>query len=215
VAIAYRDGTKNRIPRKSPLDPLTFVVIDAETTGFDPAKDRILSLAAVPVKAGRLELSALRSWLIYHPEAPMTEAVRVHGILPSETRTGDPESLVLEQLLPMITGAILVGHHVGFDVRMLNATLNRHFHVRLRNPILDTATFAMHVLEPFRKTGYPGQRAPSLDEVCTHCEISAWERHTAEGDAFTTAELLMVLCSRYARQLRRPLTTSDLPLEKA
>lgn len=214
VALAYRDGTVPRVARKSPLDPLTFVVIDAETTGFDPGKDRILSLAAVPVRAGRLEVAAMRSWLVYQPRAPLTDAVRVHGILPSETLTGRPEKEVLAELLPMITGAVLVGHHVGFDVQMLNAALHRHFGVRVRNPRLDTAKLAMQVLEPFRRTGYPGQRAPSLDELCTHCEISPLERHTAEGDAFTTAELLMVLCSKYARQRGRPLTSSDLPLEK-
>lgn len=215
VALAYCEGTASRLRRKSPLDPVTFVVLDAETTGFEPGRDRILSLAAVPVKAGVLQLSEIRSWLVYHHEAPFTDAVNVHGILPSETRTGQPEATVLAELLPVLTGAVLVGHHLGFDVRMLNAALQQHLRIRLRNPLLDTAKLAMHVLEPFRKTGYPGQRAPSLDEVCTHCEITPLERHTAAGDAFMTAELLMVLCAKYARQLGRKLTATDLPLDRA
>ncbi|HVU32079.1 MAG TPA: 3'-5' exonuclease [Opitutaceae bacterium] len=215
LALAYRQGTAPRVGRKTELDALTFVVLDAETSGFDPTKDRILSLAAVPVKAGKLEMALLHSWLLYHSGTSLTEAVSVHGILPSDTKGGEPEQAVLEQLLPLITGAVLVGHHVAFDVGMLNAALQRHFHVRLRNPVLDTAQLAMRVLEPFRKTGYPGQRAPSLDEVCTHCGITPLERHTAAGDTFTTAELLMVLCARFARQLNRPLTPADLPLARA
>ncbi len=215
VAAAYLAGTPVRVAPKTPLDSVPFVVIDTETTGWDATRDRILSLAVVPVEAGRLPVGGVRSWLLYHPEAPLTEAVRVHGILPVDSRSGEPERKVIDELLPIVTGAVLVGHHIAFDVAVLNAALHRTHRLRLRNPLLDTATFAMHVLEPFRKTGYPGQRAPSLDEVCTHCGIHPLERHTAAGDAFTTAELLMVLCARRARQLGRPLTPRDLPLARA
>lgn len=211
-ALAYRDGTEPGVPRKTPLAQLMFVVLDAETTGFDPVKDRILSLAAVPVQAGTLRLAGLRSWLVYQPRAQLTDAVQVHGILPSETRTGEPEEAVLEDLLPLLTGAVLVGHHLSFDVAMLNAALRRHFHLQLCNPMLDTGQFAQVVLEAFRKTGYPGQRTPSLDELSTHCEITPMERHTAPGDTFTTAELFLVLCAKHSQQLGRPLAAGDLPL---
>ena len=211
-ALGYQAGTESRVPKKTPVQDLTFVVLDAETTGFDPTKDRILSLAAVLVKRHALAVASLRSWLVYQPGVQLTAAVGVHGILPSETKTGQPEAAVLEELLPLITGAVLVGHHLPFDVAMLNAALRRCFRIRLRNPMLDTAQFAMQALEAFRKTGYPGQRAPSLDEVCTHCEITPTERHTAAGDTFTTAELFLVLCAKYARALGRPLVASDLPI---
>ncbi len=212
VAAAYVAGTPVKVGSKTPLHPLRFVVVDAETTGFDFSRDRILSLAAIPVEAGVIQLRTLRSWLVYHSDAPMTEAVRVHGILPADARTGEPEARVLRELLPMITGAILVGHHIGFDIGMLNAALDRHFGVRVRNPSVDTAQLAMRAVEAFRKTGYPGQRAPSLEELCTHLDLQPLERHTAEGDTFTTADLFMLLCAKYARQMGRPLTAGDLPL---
>lgn len=214
LAAAYCDGTSPRVPARTPVDQLTFVVLDAETTGFDPTKHRILSLAALPVKNGILPLRELRSWLVFQPAAPFTDAVCVHGILPADTKAGEPEPAVLKQLLPMITGAVLVGHHLGFDVAMLNAALQRHFQVRLRNPLLDTAHLAMHTIDAFRRTGYAGQRVPSLDEVCVQLGISPIERHTAPGDTFTTAELLLVLSARQARRLGRPLLAGDLPLER-
>lgn len=212
MAAAYLAGTAAKAPPKMAANQLRFVVIDAETTGFNVERDRILSLAAVPVQAGVLHLGALRSWFVYHADAPMTDAVRVHGILPADARSGQPEATVLRELLPVITGAVLVGHHVGFDIAMLNAALHRHFGIRLRNPSLDTAQFAMRAVEAFRKTGYPGQRAPSLEELCTHLDLQPLERHTAEGDTFTTADLFMLLCAKHARQLERPLTAADLPL---
>lgn len=55
-------------------------------------------------------------------------------------------------------------------------------------------------------------RPPTLDELCGHCGIRAVDRHTAPGDAYTTAELFLVLCVRLQRQFDRPLTAGDLPL---
>jgi DNA polymerase-3 subunit epsilon len=95
---------------------------------------------------------------------------------------------------------------------MLNAALKRHFHISLRNPVLDTARLAMSAVEAFARTGYPGQREPTLDEVCVQCGISPLDRHTAEGDTFTTATLFLALCARRQRQLGRPLRANDLPL---
>lgn len=211
-AQAYLDATRPEVPRKASVDALRFVVLDAETTGFATDRDRILSLAALPVQGGRLEIGALQAWTVFQPPAPLTDAVRIHGILPAETAAGEPEPQVLAEFLPLLHGAVLVGHHLGFDLAMLNAAFERHFHFRLRSPALDTAALAQRTLEAFRKTGYPGQRAPSLDELCTHSGIAPLERHTAPGDTFTTAELLLVLLARLARQLDRPLVAGDLPL---
>lgn len=212
VAQAYLDAAGPDVGRKVPVDSLTFIVLDAETTGFDPEKDRLLSLAILPAKAGRLEISALQSWVIFQPTAALTPAVRVHGILPAETAAGEPEPAVLAELLPRLHGAVLVGHHLGFDLAMINAALRRHYRFQLKSPALDTAALAQRTLEAFRKTGYPGQRMPSLDEVCTHCAITPLDRHTAPGDTFTTAEVFLVLCARLTRQLGRPLVAGDLPI---
>jgi DNA polymerase-3 subunit epsilon len=214
IAAAYLTATDRKLDRETPLDSIPFVVVDAETTGFDAARDRILSLATATVKAGTLQVATIRSWLVRYADTPLTPAVNVHGILPADSRSGEPIEAVLHELLPMLAGGILVGHHVDFDLAMLNAALDRAFGIRLRNPTLDTAELAMNVLDAFRRTGYARQRRPSLEEVCTHCGIAPLDRHTAPGDAFTTAELLMTLCAKQARQLGRPLTLRDLPLGK-
>lgn len=215
VGQAYRDGTPRRYPGKTSLERLTFVALDAETTGFDTSRDRVLSLAVAPIRTLRLELAGMESWMVYQPTAPLNAAVTVHGILPSETAAGEPEEQVLAGLLVALRGAVLVGHHIAFDVAMLNAALERHHRVRLRNPLLDTAVMAQRTVEAFGVTAYPGQRPPSLDEVCEHLGLPTVERHTAAGDAFTTAELFLVLCARMQRLRGRPLVVDDLPLERA
>ena len=214
IVDAYRDGTPRRIPGKTPLADLLFIVLDCETTGFNSTQDRILSLAIAELRSGRLHIARSASW-IFVQDQPMTDAVTVHGIMPSDTALGQPEQDILLELLPRLHGAIIVGHHIGFDIAMINAAMKRHFKTNLCNQVLDTARFAMSAVEAFARTGYPGQREPTLDEVCAQCGIAPVDRHTAEGDTFTTATLFLAMCARRQRQLGRPLRASDLPLGPA
>ena len=211
IVEAYRDGTPRRISGKTPVADLLFVVLDCETSGFNSDSDRILSLAIAELRAGRLHIARSTSWL-FRQDRPVTEAVAVHGILPADTASGEAEKDILLELLPLLQGAVIVGHHIGFDVAMLNAALKRHFQTSLCNQLLDTARFAMDAVEAFARTGYPGQREPTLDEVCAQCGIAPTDRHTAEGDTFTTATLFLAMCARRQRQLARPLRAGDLPL---
>ncbi|MFT3784351.1 MAG: 3'-5' exonuclease [Nibricoccus sp.] len=213
VVQAYVDATPKRAPGKVPIGEVVFVALDCETTGFNSVQDRILSLAIAELRQGRLQVSRSASWLV-RQDRPVTEAVSVHGILPSDTLVGQPEPDVLLELLPRLHGAVIVGHHIGFDVAMLNSAMKRHFKATLRNHVLDTARFAMQAVEAFARTGYPGQREPTLDEVCAQCGITPTDRHTADGDTFTTATLFLAMCARRQRQLGRPLLGSDLPLSR-
>jgi DNA polymerase-3 subunit epsilon len=212
---SYLEATPRVVPDKTPITDMRFIALDAETTGFDQAKDRMLSLAILEVAGGRLQMASSKSWLIYQSEAPLSSAVSVHGILPAETAKGEPEADVLREVMPLLEGAVLVGHHVAFDAGMITGALKRHHKIALKNPVLDTANLAMTAVDAFAKTGYPGQRAPTLDEVCAQCGITPIERHTAEGDTFTTAMLFLTLCARLQRNLGRPLRAKDLPLTRS
>lgn len=211
VLRAYVADTARRPRARTPLAEVRLVVLDAETTGFSLAQDRMLSLAVLPLRGGQAAVKDMRSWLIGQPAPAVTDAVAVHGILPCETARGTPERTVLHELLTLLSGAVLVGHHVRFDAEMISAALHRQFGAGVRNPLVDTARLAMGTLEAFRKTGYANQRPPALEEVCAHCDIAPMERHTAVGDTFTTAEVFLLLLARLRRMVRhRPLRLGDL-----
>ena len=212
-AEAYVAGTPKRLSKKQPLDELCIVVVDAETSGFDVNQDRLLSLAAVPLRAREINIADVHSWLVYQANSGATDAAQIHGILPSDTRAGQSESRVMEELLPLLRGAVMVGHHIHFDAALIDHALRRRFGTGLRNPLLDTADLAQIAVDAFARTGYANQRPPTLDEVCSHLEIATMERHTAPGDAFTTAELFLLLCARLRQQLKRPLLVGDLPFK--
>jgi DNA polymerase III subunit epsilon len=208
----------HRLPRKTPVKDIRIIVLDTETSGFLPSKDRILSIALFDVTGGQIDLGSSRKWIVFQPETGPTSATAIHGILPCETRAGVAEKTVLEELLPLLSGAILVGHHIRFDAAMLSNALLRHFKIRLHNQLIDTAILAMNELVPFHRSGYANQHPPSLDEVCAHLNLPVIARHTAEGDAFLTAEIFLMLCGKIRKRLagrrirRRGMELRDLPV---
>lgn len=211
---SYVDGTPRRLGRRTPLADLPIVVLDAETTGFRVGSDRMLSIATMPVRRGRAMLGELRDWLIDQPGAEVTAATRIHTILPCDSSNGRPEEDVLREVCEVLTGSVLVGHHIGFDAAMIDEGMKRHFGSGLRNVMIDTAQLAMRVVDAFRRTGYGSQRPPGLDEVAAQLGLPLWERHTAEGDAFATAQLFLLLCARLRRKLGRELVLGDLPVTR-
>jgi DNA polymerase-3 subunit epsilon len=215
VVEEYLAGRSRAKPgSRTPIDSLKLVVLDAETTGLVVDHDKILSLAAAEVEGGRMHLARMRSWLVYQSKACANDAVAVHGITPAETARGDPERQVIGEVMRLLSGAVLVGHHIGFDAAVIDVAMRKHFKTRLYNPMIDTALLAMGELEAFRRTGYANQRPPGLEELCAHCGIPMMERHTAEGDVFTTTELFLVLCARRRKRMGRPIEWRDMPVHR-
>ena len=196
----------------SELSELKLVVIDIETSGLDIQKDRILSVSTLCIDCMELSIDSAQQWIVYQLDTFWNEAIEIHGILPSETQHGKPEDEVLRELLSILENHPVIGHHVGFDMKMLDRATRRHFGLKLRNRMVDTAHLSMQVLEAFHRTGYPGQRPPSLDEVCAQLNITVLDRHTSTGDAYACAEAFLLLCARLRKNYGRSLRLKDLSI---
>jgi DNA polymerase-3 subunit epsilon len=89
---------------------------------------------------------------------------------------------------------ILVGHHLGFDLAMLERAGRSLGLRKIKNPGLDTYDLAVRL---DRGRYYDPRTIPSreysLDRLCERYGISLDDRHTAAGDAFLTAQLLIKL----------------------
>ena len=59
----YHERTPRRVDRKTAWADLKFIVLDAETTGFNPDTDRLLSIGLVPVRGGRIHVDERRTHL--------------------------------------------------------------------------------------------------------------------------------------------------------
>lgn len=199
-ALAYGARFENTWTDATPHGEVRFVVLDSETTGLDPRRDRLVTIGALAVAAGELCLDDTYEALL--PVTHNTAAVTVHGITRDQSRGGVEEPVALERLLEYLRDGVIVGHHIAHDVETLNAGYERHFGFELRNRTLDTMELALHVE---RAGGFGGRErfgSFSLDALCTAFGVVPRDRHTAAGDAFMTAlvfQRLLRLASRVGR----------------
>lgn len=194
---------------------MRWAVLDLETTGFNVHKDRILSAAVTVIEDGQFQMKNFKSWYVFQSLNQVNEATKVHGILPAQIEAGIPEKQWLEDIISLLTGTVIVGHHVAFDAAMLHVACKRNFSIPLLNQILDTSSFASRELEAFQQTGYSNQQAPSMEDVCALLNIPMAERHTAVGDVFTTAQIFLILRGHLKRRLKRELALKDFPIMKS
>jgi DNA polymerase-3 subunit epsilon len=101
----------------------------------------------------------------------------------------EPEAIC--RFLEWLQDGIIVGHHIQHDITLLNLACERHFNMEMKNKALDTMeTFlAVHDRGGFTKRPIPRQH--SLDALCDWFGIVPHDRHTALGDAFMTAQILL------------------------
>jgi DNA polymerase-3 subunit epsilon len=193
VLEAYDASFESTWSRDVAPEMVRFCVLDCETTGLDPDRHRIISIGALAVTEGQIELGDTLEIVLR--VRFNTAATLVHGITRSETRDALEESDAIALLLAYLGDGIIVGHHISHDLRMIDAALARCTKTRLANLHLDTGRLMQHLL-PLGVFGSDAVLAdPSLDALCRFFGILPHDRHTAPGDAFLTAEI-------FIRQLR-------------
>ena len=188
---AYQNSLSS--PLAANIKEIKLVVLDTETTGFDPKKDRVLSIGALTLEGGQIEVK--EAFEIYlHQDRFSEKAAEVHGILKKSIHPCVEEEQAMIALLGYLKGAVLVAHHANFDISMLNNTLYRSGFPPLKNKVIDTCALYYNLLP--RAERKKGARHRTLDELADQFAISKEDRHTALGDALITARLLLRLLSR-------------------
>jgi DNA polymerase-3 subunit epsilon len=174
--------------RERLLDGLAFVVFDTETTGLRPeAGDRVISIAGVRVRDGRVMRRDIFDALIDPGRAIPPESVKFHGITDSMVAGAPVMEVVLPVFLRFVGGAVLVGHEASFDLRFLEPEARRLDLSSLARgrPILDTRLLS-------RALHGPGADH-SLEAIALRLGVEVRGRHSALGDALTTAEIFVRL----------------------
>ncbi len=162
-----------------------FVVFDCETTGLEKS-DVLLSIGAVAVVENRILVSDHFECFVAQ-ENYRPNQIAVHGILKAGESTKIPEQEAIQKFLVYIKNATLVGHHIAFDIGMINNALKKMGLPKLKNKSLDTDAL-------FQKYKHlASEQHTSLDKLCEHFQIPKSDRHTAIGDAFLTARVYLKL----------------------
>jgi DNA polymerase-3 subunit epsilon len=207
----YRACFENTWGDDTPIDRVRFIVLDSETTGLNPATDRIITIGAVAVIEHDIVIEDSFAALLKMERN--TEAVTVHGVTRDESRNGMEEAQALELFLDYLADGVIVGHHIGHDIATLDAAYGRQWGVQLLNRSLDTMDLTLHLERDGAFAGRPPIRRFTLDALCDMFGVIPHDRHTASGDAFITAQVFLRLVRLAARFGRGTLARISEPFE--
>lgn len=170
-----------------PLEALTYVVFDSETTGLLPDQgDEICQIAGLRLVNGRRVAGEVFDMLV-NPGRPIPpRATEVHGI--SNAMVAEAPGVVeaVTRFHKFAEGAVLIAHNAPFDMTFLKRR-EAEIGCAFDNPVLDTVLLSAVV--------YGQTEVHSLDALTHRLGITIPEeaRHTAIGDTIATAEAFLRL----------------------
>jgi DNA polymerase III subunit epsilon len=162
-----------------------FVVLDVETTGLQPSRQRIIEIAIARFSGGTMT-NRWESLCSPGRRVPayITKLTGIDNDLLAEA----PEfEAIADTAIALLNEAVVVGHNVNFDLGFLNAELERAGRSPVVNDRIDTLALATRLL--------PGLRKPTLSALAQRLAVSGQtkSRHRAGPDAVLTGMVAMTL----------------------
>jgi DNA polymerase III subunit epsilon len=195
-------------PSKNLLDTslkaLNYTVFDTETTGLNPdGGDEIISIGAVRIVNNRIVYQDVFEELVNPQRDIPMKSYRIHGINYEMVLEKDPIERVLPRFRQFIADTVLLGHNIAFDMKMLKVK-EKTTGIQFNNPTLDTLLLSAML--------HPVHEQHDLENIAKRLGVNIIGRHTALGDAITTAEifkrLIPILNSNGILTLRDALMAS-------
>ncbi|WP_248768590.1 3'-5' exonuclease [Pseudomonas sp. MWU12-2345] len=188
-----------QLPAAKPLDECSlreqrWVVLDLETSGLNLNRDQVLSIGAVVIEDGAIDLGQCFERTLLRPRQSVNPSVLIHGLGPSALAAGSDPAQALLDFMEFVGDSPLLAFHAPFDQHMLTRALKDSLGYRLQHPFFDVADIAP-LLCPQATL-----REAGLDDWIDHFKLQVEERHNASADALATAELALILFSRARQQ---------------
>jgi len=179
---------------KKSIHEQSFVILDTETTGLDLGQDNILSIGAVRIINNTINISDSLSIIVKNQQLQTQNAVAIHGLVQTDIK-GQSEGESIAALFKFVGSDIIVGHHIAFDIAMLNKLSRKNGGGVLKNNVLDTSYLVRrldHASDPYSLD----RKEYTLDKLSARFNVVPKARHTADGDAYITAIIFMKLLQK-------------------
>lgn len=159
-----------------------YAVIDIETTGLSPRKEKITEIALFLTDGKQIikEYSTL-----INPERPIPYYItRLTGITDEMVADAPKFYEVARTLVEMTEGTVFTAHNARFDYGFVREEF-RQLGYSYEREVMDTLRLSRRLL--------PGHPSYSLGKLCRTLGIRVHDRHRAAGDALATVHLLHLL----------------------
>lgn len=160
----------------------TFISLDLETTGFDPAVDKIIEFGAI--KFDMNEQHESLTFLI-NPGVVLPQIVtHITNITNDDLKNAPSIDAKTKEIIAFIGDLPIVGHNIQFDMNFLTHNL-----IELKNKFYDTQQLAGILL--------PYMPSYSLEILTKKLNLTHAEKHRALDDAVAAMELFLKLTEEF------------------
>ncbi|MGM0901360.1 MAG: 3'-5' exonuclease [Bacillota bacterium] len=177
------------MPLSTPIEDLTFIVFDTETTGFNVgADDRLIEIGAVPIRGLKVVEEDIFQTYVNPKRQISQEIIELTSITQEKVERAPEAFQAIEDFFYYIKKrepVSLVGHYVSFDSLVLTNELKR----------AKGSLKGLQTLDTLDLIGYiaPSYDMRDLERYARAFGTRMYERHSAIGDALTTAFLFTEL----------------------
>ena len=194
----FRERRRHRLSLKYPEHPKMFapppkgeiICLDTETSGLDPNKDDLLTIGAVLIRDNRI-IYGQQLDIKVRPSSMVTEeSIRVHGIRNQDLENALPVREALEQLLNFIGQRPILGYWIRFDTALISRLSKAEYGFSLPNKTIELSDIYQQKI----RRQHPDEQVDiHFDSMARQLNIDVMGRHSALGDALTTALMYLRL----------------------
>lgn len=196
-----------RIDEHALITDARYVVVDTELTGLNEKRDSIVSIGAVRMAGGRIDVGT-SFYRLVSPESELSaKSVVIHEITPSDVVEMPDIDTVLREFTEFCADDILIGHFVSIDLEFINREMLRTRGAALANRVVDTFSIYEWLRKWSRSRAREDSRQMSfrLYDIVKEFGIPVNGAHNALMDAFITAQLFQRFIPLLARTGAREL----------
>lgn len=163
-----------------------YVVLDLETTGFSPAKEKIIEMAAVKVRNGSI-ISSFESFVNINEFLPI-HIKELTGINDENLCNAPTIEGILPKFINFIDEEIIIGHNIPFDIRFIQTACAKNRYKLINNTYINTIAMS--------KLVFPEMPKRRLQDLSKECCLNIEPDHRALTDVLVTK-----YCYEYMKKL--------------
>lgn len=170
----------------TPVRKNAWLAVDVETSGLDPARDRLLSIGWVAVEDRDIVL-AESGYVVIRAEGTVGESATIHGLTDDMLAEGVAAEVGVGKLLEALAGRTLLAHYAQMEIGFLDPLCRKHFGAPLKVPVADTMT---REYDRMLAAGHEPKRDElRLWSLLDRYEIPPMKAHHAYNDALACAQV--------------------------
>ena len=173
-----------------------YIALDCETSGLDPAQDKLLALAWVELRPPLMDFSTTAYHVFATADTDLKQSPVVHGLVQRDFIAHSDPVTALQQLQAVLEGAVLVCHHVQLDWQFLRRAAER-YQLKLQ-PLALIDTLQLEARRLRNQQHHLPRGSLTLARCRQRYNLPDYAAHHALSDAIACGELFLAQAYRFA-----------------